>query len=97
VCEYVWVYLCTKKGTFFLLGFTSEDGEEEDEDCSSEFADSAEDEERSKLTAQSLLSVQVCQYSESFIGLYVQSSTFEVDQNLSSKLYMNFEQYLFLS
>ncbi|KAG1963703.1 myomegalin [Pimephales promelas] len=41
-------------------GFTSEDGEEEDEDCSSEFADSAEDEERSKLTAQSLLSVQSC-------------------------------------
>ncbi|XP_056125474.1 myomegalin isoform X7 [Rhinichthys klamathensis goyatoka] len=41
-------------------GFTSDDGEEEDEDCSSEFADSAEDEERSKLTAQSLLSIQSC-------------------------------------
>ncbi|XP_073673283.1 myomegalin isoform X2 [Garra rufa] len=39
-------------------GFTSDDGEEEDED--SEFADSAEDEERSKLTAQSLVSVQSC-------------------------------------
>ncbi|XDV41577.1 hypothetical protein PO909_010425 [Leuciscus waleckii] len=41
-------------------GFTSDDGEEEDEDCNSEFADSAEDEERSKLTAQSLLSIQSC-------------------------------------
>ncbi|XP_051730138.1 myomegalin isoform X3 [Ctenopharyngodon idella] len=41
-------------------GFTSDDGEEDDEDCNSEFADSAEDEERSKLTAQSLLSIQSC-------------------------------------
>ncbi|XP_016091230.1 myomegalin isoform X8 [Sinocyclocheilus grahami] len=41
-------------------GFTSDDGEEDDEDCNSEFADSAEDEERSKLTAQSLVSVQSC-------------------------------------
>ncbi|XP_067273868.1 myomegalin isoform X2 [Pseudorasbora parva] len=41
-------------------GFTSDDGEQDDEDCSSEFADSAEDEERSKLTAQSLLSIQSC-------------------------------------
>uniref|UniRef100_A0A672Q350 Si:ch211-242b18.1 n=1 Tax=Sinocyclocheilus grahami TaxID=75366 RepID=A0A672Q350_SINGR len=40
-------------------GFTSDDGEEDDEDCNSEFADSTEDEERSKLTAQSLVSVQV--------------------------------------
>ncbi|XP_067240211.1 myomegalin isoform X1 [Chanodichthys erythropterus] len=36
-------------------GFTSDD-----EDCNSEFADSAEDEECSKLTAQSLLSIQSC-------------------------------------
>ncbi|XP_016354836.1 myomegalin-like isoform X6 [Sinocyclocheilus anshuiensis] len=41
-------------------GCTSDDGEEDDEDCNSEFADSAEDEERSKLTAQSLVSVQSC-------------------------------------
>ncbi|XP_043074784.1 myomegalin isoform X10 [Puntigrus tetrazona] len=41
-------------------GFTSEDGDEDDEDCISEFADSVEDEERSKLTAQSLVSVQSC-------------------------------------
>ncbi|XP_056619879.1 myomegalin isoform X3 [Triplophysa dalaica] len=42
-------------------GFTSDDGEEEeDEECNSEFADSAEDEERSKLTAQSLLNMQSC-------------------------------------
>ncbi|XP_058611173.1 myomegalin isoform X8 [Onychostoma macrolepis] len=40
--------------------FTSDDGEEDDEDCNSEFADSAEDEERSKLTAQALVSVQSC-------------------------------------
>ncbi|XP_052441886.1 myomegalin isoform X5 [Carassius gibelio] len=41
-------------------GVTSDDGEEDDEDCISEFADSAEDEERSKLTAQALLIVQSC-------------------------------------
>lgn len=44
-------------------GFTSDDGEEEDEECNSEFADSAEDEERSKLTAQSLLNMQVGWYA----------------------------------
>ncbi|XP_059368506.1 myomegalin isoform X7 [Carassius carassius] len=41
-------------------GVTSDDGEEDDENCISEFADSAEDEERSKLTSQALLSVQSC-------------------------------------
>lgn len=51
---------CTNNATLFPLGFTSDDGEEDDEDCNSEFADSAEDEERSKLTAQSLLSIQSC-------------------------------------
>lgn len=37
-----------------------EEEEEEDEECNSEFADSAEDEEISKLTAQSLLCMQSC-------------------------------------
>lgn len=37
-----------------------EEEEEEEEECSSEFADSAEDEEISKLTAQSLLCMQSC-------------------------------------
>uniref|UniRef100_A0A9J8D4Q5 Si:ch211-242b18.1 n=1 Tax=Cyprinus carpio carpio TaxID=630221 RepID=A0A9J8D4Q5_CYPCA len=41
-------------------GFTSDDEEEDDEDCNTEFADSAEEEERSKLTAQSLVNVQSC-------------------------------------
>ncbi len=51
--------VCTDNATLSPLGFTSDDGEEDDEDCSSEFADSAEDKERSKLTARSLVSVQV--------------------------------------
>lgn len=66
------MYFCANNATLVPLGFTSDDGEEEDEDCNSEFADSAEDEERSKLTAQSLLSIQVCQHAESFMVLYVQ-------------------------
>lgn len=67
VCDCVWVYFCTNNALLiFPLGFTSDDGEEDDEDCNSEFADSAEDEERSKLTAQSLLSIQVCQHAEMY-------------------------------
>ncbi|XP_051510966.1 myomegalin-like isoform X2 [Myxocyprinus asiaticus] len=49
-------------------GFISDDGEEDDEDCSSEFADSAEDEEHSKLTAQSLVSMQSCEQHRGFRG-----------------------------
>ncbi|KAI4878268.1 hypothetical protein NFI96_011785, partial [Prochilodus magdalenae] len=40
-------------------GFTSD--EEEDEDCNSEFADSAEENENCRLTAQSLAVMQVCE------------------------------------
>ncbi|XP_056337191.1 myomegalin isoform X4 [Danio aesculapii] len=49
-------------------GFTSDDGEEDEEDCNSEFADSGEDEDRSKLTAQSLLSLQSCDQHQGLRG-----------------------------
>ncbi|XP_051581206.1 myomegalin-like isoform X2 [Myxocyprinus asiaticus] len=49
-------------------GFISDYGEEDDEDCNSEFADSAEDEERFKLTAQSLVSMQSCDQHRGFRG-----------------------------
>nr|XP_055043039.1 myomegalin isoform X1 [Misgurnus anguillicaudatus] len=49
--------LCADFGGFIL---DDDEEEEEDEECNSEFADSAEDEEISKLTAQSLLCMQSC-------------------------------------